>query len=68
MTVTLLTGLLLQIAAIVLLRHRLGRYWLRRPVALIVTTSAVYQSLSSILLTSQSIGMLIELRAAAIMR
>lgn len=56
MTVTLLTGLLLQVAAIVLLRHRLGRYWLRRPVTLIVMTSAVYQGLSPILLTFQSIG------------
>lgn len=56
MTVTLLTGLLLQVVAIVLLRHRLGHYWLRRPVTLIVMTSAVYQGLSPILLTFQSIG------------
>ena len=56
MTVPLLTALLLQVAAIVLLRHRLGHYWLRHPATLIALASAVYQGLSSILLTFESIG------------
>lgn len=56
MTVPLLTALLLQVVAIALLRHRLGHYWLRRPVTLIVLASMVYQGLSPVLLTFQSIG------------
>lgn len=56
MTATLLAALVLQIVAIALLRHRLGHYWLRHPVTLIVLASAVYQGLSPILLTFQSIG------------
>ena len=58
MTVTLLTALLLQAAAVALLRHRLGHYWLRHPVTLIVLASVVYQGLSPVLLTFQSIGTL----------
>jgi hypothetical protein len=52
----LLTALFLQVVAIVLLRHRLGHYWLRHPVTLISLVSAIYQGLSPILLTFQSIG------------
>jgi hypothetical protein len=55
-TVPLLTALLLQVVAISLLRHRLGRYWLRHPTTLIVLASAVYQGLSPIMLIFQSIG------------
>ena len=58
MTVPLLTALLLQVLGISLLRHRLGHYWLRHPVTLIVLASAVYQGLFPILLTFQSIGAL----------
>jgi hypothetical protein len=54
--VILLTALLLQVVAIVLLRHRLGHYWLRHPVTLISLLSAIYQGISQILLTFQSIG------------
>ncbi len=56
MTVTLLTALLIQVATIALLRHRLGRYWLRHPATLVVLASAVYQGLSPMLMTFQSIG------------
>lgn len=56
MTGPLLTALLLQVVAIALLRHRLGHYWLRHPVTLIVLASAIYQGFSPILLTFQSIG------------
>jgi hypothetical protein len=56
MTAPWLTALLLQIVAIALLRHRLGHYWLRRPVTLIVLASVAYQGLSPILLKFQSIG------------
>jgi hypothetical protein len=56
MTATLLTALLLEVVALALLRHRLGHYWLRHPVTLIALASAVYQGLSPMLLTFQSIG------------
>ena len=55
MSATLLLALLLQGAAIVLLRCRLGRPWLRRPVTILVLTSVVYQGLSSVLLLLPSI-------------
>lgn len=58
MTVTLVTALLLQAAAIALLRHRLGHYWLRHPVTLIMLCSAVYEGLSPVLLTFPSINAL----------
>jgi hypothetical protein len=51
----LLLALLLQGVAVVLLRCRLGRLWLRRPVAILVLTSVTYQGLSSILLLLPSI-------------
>jgi hypothetical protein len=56
MAVTLATALVVQAAAIVLLRRRLGRHWLRHPVVLLVLTSVVYQGLSPVLLTIPSVG------------
>ena len=56
MTVTLLAALFLEAAAVILLRHRLGRHWLRHPVTLVVLASAVYQGLSPALLAIPSIG------------
>jgi hypothetical protein len=56
MNATLLTALLLQVVAIVLLRHRLGQYWLRHPVTLISLISGIYQGLSPVLLTFRSVG------------
>lgn len=56
MTVTLATALVVQAAAIVLLRQRLGRRWLRHPVVLLVLTSAVYQGVSPLLLAVPSVG------------
>jgi hypothetical protein len=50
MTPIMLIALVLQIVTIWLLRIRLGRQWLRRPVTLIVLTSSVYQGLSPVLL------------------
>jgi hypothetical protein len=56
MSVTSWTALLLQVVAVLLLRHRLGRTWLRRPVTLLVLTSVVYQGVSPVLLSFPSIG------------
>ena len=56
MSVTLLAALFLEALAVILLRHRLGRRWLRHPVTLVVLASAVYQGLSQALLTIPSIG------------
>lgn len=55
MTVTLATALLLQAVTVVLLRHRLGKTWLRRPVTLLVLASVVYDGVSPLLLTAPSI-------------
>ena len=55
MTVTQLTALLVQVVTIALLRHRLGRYWLRRPVTILVLASVVYDGLSPMLLDLPSI-------------
>jgi hypothetical protein len=55
MSVTLITALLLQAAAIILLRLRLGKLWLRRPTALVVLASTVYQGASAILLAFPSV-------------
>jgi hypothetical protein len=54
-SVALLTALLLQAIAIGLLRHRLGRLWLRRPVTLLVLTSVVYQGVAPVLLAFPSV-------------
>ena len=55
-TVTLLAALFLQATSVTLLRHRLGRHWLRHPVTLIVLASAVYQGLAPALLTIPSVA------------
>jgi hypothetical protein len=55
MTVTFATALLVQAAAVALLRHRLGRTWLRRPVVLLVLASVVYDGLSALLLAIPAI-------------
>jgi hypothetical protein len=56
LTITLLAALFLEAAAVILLRHRLGRQWLRHPVALVVLASAVYQGLFPALLAIPSVG------------
>jgi hypothetical protein len=55
MSVTLWTALLLQVIAIMLLRLRLGKLWLRRPAVLLVLISAFYNGASQVLLTSASV-------------
>ena len=56
MSLTLLTALFLQAIMLTLLRHRLGRHWLRRPVTLLVITSVIYEGLSPVLLEIPSIN------------
>ena len=56
MTVTLLAALFLEAAAVILLRHRLGRHWLRHPVTLLVLASVVYDGVSQVLLAFPSVG------------
>jgi hypothetical protein len=56
MSVPLATALLLQAVAIVLLRLRLGRRWLRHPASVMVLTSAVYQAVTPLLDAVPSIG------------
>jgi hypothetical protein len=56
MSVTLAAALLGQALAITLLRHRLGRRWLRRPVSILILAAVVYQGLSPIFMTVPSIG------------
>ena len=51
-----MTALLFQLAAIILLRHRLGRTWLRRPVTLLVLASVIYDGVSPVLLAFAPIG------------
>jgi hypothetical protein len=58
MNVTLWLALLLQIAAMALLRVRLGRLWLRRPATLLVIVSVVYNGLTQVLLAFPSIQVL----------
>lgn len=55
MSATLLLALLLQGTAVVLLRCRLGRLWLRRPITILVLASVVYQGLTSVLLLMPSV-------------
>jgi hypothetical protein len=55
-TVTLLAALLTQAVSVALLRHRLGRHWLRHPVTLVVLAGVVYQGVSPALLAIPSIG------------
>src|ERR1700733_211877 len=56
MGVTLTAALLLQALEITLLRHRLGRRWLRHPVSIMILISVAYQGISPILLAIPSIG------------
>ncbi len=55
MSSTLLMALLLQAAAVILMRHRLGRRWLQRPVSLLVIVAVVCQGVSEVLLEVPSI-------------
>ena len=57
MTVTFLTALTVQFVMVVLIRHRLGRRWLRRPVTVFVLTSVVYLGIAPALLAIPSIGL-----------
>ena len=56
MTTGLAGALLIQAAAIALLRLRLGRRWLLHPVTLLVLCSAVYQGLSQAALAFSSVA------------
>ena len=55
MSSVLLGALFLQLTAIVLMRHRLGRTWLRRPVTLLVLAAVIYSGLSECLLSFPSV-------------
>jgi hypothetical protein len=55
MSATLWTALLFQLTAVLLLRHRLGKLWLRRPATLLVLASVVYQGISAVLLAFPSV-------------
>jgi hypothetical protein len=55
-SVTLALALLLQAAGIILLRHRLGRRWIRHPGALLILTASVYDGVSPLLMTIPSVG------------
>lgn len=56
MTIVLGIALLVEAATIALLRHRLGRRWLGRPVSLMILTSVAYQGLSPLLMLIPSTG------------
>jgi hypothetical protein len=56
MGVTLATALVVQAAAVVLLRCGLGRHWLRHPVVLLILASAVYDGVSPLLMAIPSVG------------
>jgi hypothetical protein len=49
-------ALLLQFAAVVLLRVGLGKAWLRRPVTLLVLASVVYDGLSQVMQAFPSVA------------
>jgi hypothetical protein len=55
MSATLAMALSLQAAAIMLLRHRLGRSWLLRPPVLLLLASVIYQGVSPLLMTAASV-------------
>jgi hypothetical protein len=55
MSPTLLMAFLIQIAAVVVLRHRLGSRWLQRPVTILVITACVYNGISEALLAIPSV-------------
>jgi hypothetical protein len=56
MGVTLWTALLLQLIAVLALRHRLGKTWLRRPVTLLVLASVLCDGVSQALLSFPSVA------------
>jgi hypothetical protein len=56
MSVTLWAALLCEAVSIALLRHRLGKLWLRRPVVLLVLVSVACQGLPAVLLSFPSIA------------
>jgi hypothetical protein len=56
-TTTFLAALLVQCVMVALLRHRLGRRWLRRPVTVLVLASVVYLGIGPALLAVPAIGM-----------
>ena len=55
MSLMMLFALSLQAFALVLLRHRLGRTWLRHPVTCLVVVAIMYSGVSEILLEIPSI-------------
>jgi hypothetical protein len=55
MSVTLVSALLLQLVSLLLIWHRLGHGWWRRPGSLIVLASVVYDGVSQVLLAIPSI-------------
>jgi hypothetical protein len=55
MSATLWLALILQAAAVALMRHRLGRTWLRRPVTLLVLTAVAYSGVTEVLLAFPSV-------------
>ena len=55
MTASLALALLVQVVGVFLLRNRLGRKWLRRPVVLLYLTSVLYQGVSAVMLAFPSI-------------
>lgn len=57
MTTTFLAALLVQCVMVALLRHRLGRRWLRRPVTVLVLASVVELGIGPTLLAVPAIGM-----------
>jgi hypothetical protein len=56
-TATFLAAVLVQCVMVVLLRHRLGRRWLRRPVTVLVLASVVELGIGPALLAVPAIGM-----------
>ena len=56
MSVTLWSALLCQAVSAALLRHRLGKTWLRRPATLLVLASVLYDGVSQVLLSFPSVG------------
>ena len=56
MSVTLWAGLLCEAVSVALLRHRLGKLWLRRPVTVLVLVSVACQGLPAVLLSFPSIA------------
>jgi hypothetical protein len=54
-TLVLFVALLAQAAAVILVRHRLGRGWARRPVGLLVLVAVIYQGISALLLVIPSV-------------